>query len=962
MQGMCLLVLLIVSVGNGWAEPGVLVVPDERGSFTYEDDFSTPKCLTDAFLLNTGVEVWQSGTLQHRGPDRNRMLVYRFYGPRVISGLAVTVEQTSNARYLGGRTDLYLSRNGLDWTQVASSATQPGDANAWQSEPFALTPEQTTAFTGGTEVWLRLAMDNYSGLQTNVSNIIRRLRVELTVGGEPEASADPQAALADRWGRLRRQAGWRTLTLDAADPVAQRAPHYYEDADGWLRAPGESPHLRTDENAGFRVQRVYVPEGRSPLSLVAFVRTGAVSSPCLARITVQAERDATRRLEVRWDGQTVATHDTASFIARRAVLYAELPVSPPGIHELRLVPGDQGSLLVQEIAVAGPSALAWAERPALPSAPPLALLSAAYLPDPPPPAASQAVEGRQAVTGGGPVFAGLQRFYQGHAEFGALRVLLRNAGDVPVRIGDQLLLDGRPVEQQYVDFTSSDWDARGVVWYRVRPRLLNPGQCAEVYVRFRKRPDGEAAALTIPCVNAPPTTVSIRYREPGAALDFVTTDRTRAVLYAYVRTVSEASEGTVAALALDGKLLREATVHGTFADGVVLVTARLPQPLSPMSYHVVTARTTSDEVVGGQFRVLPWFLPRSSIHVPSELCAEMSMNLGMWHHRSLEECRRYDLWTTTNEDRMFDAHERIRYIMGPDEPDAKDNRGGGYDRGLGYEARRLADSGWAELVQSQAPEVATWIIMDGTTRPLNWCVYGQFADISCFDPYPINFYGADHAYVRESLQYARLCGAPRPMYACLEAFGWSAGQGVPGNRRGPTPAEWRQNVVQAIGSGAKGFTSWVYSAGAGGWQINEEVRQEIAHTCALVARMEDLLLLGVPVPWAMTDAGTVPTGVAGDERWPKERVWAGALLCGPDAIVVAVANHIPASKPEPPTIEPGRDVIVTVRLPAYLPAVTATEVTEDGERPLPCEVTAGQVHIRLDRIDSGRVLVLRRQS
>lgn len=953
--------LMMLAAGAVRAEPGVLVVPDDNGVFSYEDDFSTPRCLLDAFLLNTGPEVWQSGTLQSQGPHRNRTLVYRFHGPRVISSIAVTVEQMTNARHLGGRTDLYLSRNGLDWTQVATSSTQPGDANAWQAESFALTSEQTAVFTGSTEVWLRLVMDNYSGLQTNASSIIKRLKVELTVGDKPEAGADPQAALAERWGQSRQQAGWRTLSLDAADPVAQRAPHYYEDADGWLRPPGESQQLATDESAGFRVHRVYRPEQRSPLSLAVFVRTQETAGKALVRITLQAEREATRRVEVRWDGLTVATADTGSFLSRRLVLYVELPASSPGLHELRLTPGDAGTLTVHEVAIAGRTIVGWAQRPSLPPAPPLTILSAAYLPDPPPPAASQAVEGRQALSSGGPVFAGLQRFHHEHDEFGALRVLVRNAGPVPVRIADELRLDGQPLDRHYVDFAASEWDARGVVWYRVRPQLLAPGQCGEVYVRFRQRPDGEAAELTIPGVNAPATTVKIPYRQPAAALDYVTTDRTRGVLYAYVRATTEAAGGTVEALALDGLLLRDAMVHGTFADGTVLVAAPLPRPLVAMSYHVVTARTTAGEVVGGQFRVLPWFLPRSSIHVPSELCAEMNMNLGMWHHRSLEDCREHGIQTTTNTDRMFDAHERVRYILGPDEPDAGDNRGGGYDRGLGYHARRLSDSGWAELVQSQAPQVATWVIMNGTTRPLNWCVYGQFADISCFDPYPINFYGADHAYVRESLQYARLCGAPHPMYACLEAFGWSAGQGVPTNRRGPTPAEWRQNVVQAIGSGAKGLTSWVYSAGAGGWQISDEVRQEIARTYALVAHIEDLLLLGVPVPWATTDAGTVPTGVVGDERWPKERVWAGALLCGPEAIVVAVANHIPASKPDPPVVEPAREVTVTVRLPEYLSAVTATEVTEDGERPVPCDVAGGQAHIRLDSVESGRVLVLRRQ-
>ena len=272
----------------------------------------------------------------------------------------------------------------------------------------------------------------------------------------------------------------------------------------------------------------------------------------------------------------------------------------------------------------------------------------------------------------------------------------------------------------------------------------------------------------------------------------------------------------------------------------------------------------------------------------------------------------------------------------------------------------MAHSGWQELIERFAPQAASWIIMNGTVRPLNWCVYGQFADICCFDPYPINFYSADHAYVRESLEFARFCGRPNRMVACLEAFGWRKGQGVPKRARGPSPAEWRQNVVQAIGCGMKGLTSWVYSASAGGWQLNEETRKEVAATNALIEHLERDLLLGTPINLATCDAGTVPTGVVGNEAWPKERVWVGALLCGPDTLVVAAANHIPASKPDPPTIEPARQVTITVQLPDYLPAVKAFEAEPGSERPFPCVVAHGRAVLRVPSIESGRVFVLRR--
>lgn len=957
-----LIAALVLAAVNAGANQGVVIRPDEDSNFVYSDDFSTPRCLVDAFLVNTSVEVWQPGSLQTQGPARNRTVVYRFHGDRTITRCSVKIEQQANARHLGGQTWLYLSRNGLDWKLMGDSATQKADPNGWQSQPLEVSEQGAMTFVGGSEIWLKLVLDNHSGLKTHVSNIVQGLDVRISLGQPASAGSDPQASLKRDWAQWRRRLGWSAIALDAADPIDQRAPHYYEDADGWLRAPGETGHLGTAEHDGFRVQRVYRHQDRSPLSLAAFVKVTGKTDALVARVSVLATRDGSRRMQVKWDGRVMAEFDAASFLPEQKVFLTRLAPCAPGKHELRIAPADQGAVMVREIALVGPPGITWDDKPQLARMPALQVLSAQYLPDPEPPADSQVVEGRQATDVNAPVFAGLQRFYKEHDQFGALRVIVRNAGQGTVRMGDGLLLNGAPLADSYVDFVKSDWDARGVIWHRLRPQTLGPGECGELYVRFRKRPTGQAARIAVPCENAPTLQVQVPYRAPSLVVDYVTPSHSGAELYVYLRRLGQKSPGVLKSVALDGKALANGRVYGgDFGDGVALVIAPLSRSLAPLSFHAITAQTDAGQTAGAQFRVLPWMFPRSSIHVPSELCAEMNMNLGMWHFRSLEDCLKHGIPTTTNTDRMFDAHQQVRFILGPDEPDAGDNRGGGYDRGLGSHARRLAESGWADLVASQAPHVATWVIMNGTTRPLNWNVYGQLADVSCFDPYPINFYGADHAYVRESLSYARQCGMPRRMYACLEAFGWSAGQGVPTNRRGPEPEEWRQNVVQALGSGAKGLTSWVYSAGAGGWQLNEPVKQEMARVNALISRVEDLLLLGTPVDWASTDAGTVRTGVVGDERWPKERVWAGALLCGPDAMVVTVANHIPASKPGPPQIEAARNVTVNVRLPEYLRDVSAVEVTEDGEREIPCQVVEGQARLRLESIRSGRVFVLKRR-
>ena len=96
------------------------------------------------------------------------------------------------------------------------------------------------------------------------------------------------------------------------------------------------------------------------------------------------------------------------------------------------------------------------------------------------------------------------------------------------------------------------------------------------------------------------------------------------------------------------------------------------------------------------------------------------------------------------------------------------------------------------------------------------------------------------------------------------------------------------------------------------------------------------------------------------EAWPKQRVWTGTLLSGPDTIVVTAVNHIQAEKPDPPQIEVAKNVLITVKLPSYLEKVAGFEVTEDGVVPFDCHVENGRALLYLPTIESGRVFLLRR--
>ncbi len=931
------------------AEPGVRIAPGKDGVFVYSDDFKTPRFLQDAFAENLGLEQW-GGRIFSAGPARDRILIYRFYGERAIESAEIKISQTSNGPNLGGHTFLYVSPNGIDWTDSGSSMDIAADVNGWQTGDLTLQPDAAAKLKGKTEVWLKIVLDNNSGLTTNESNTLTGLQVRIKTGKAAAGSANPTGDEL-KWGKLQSKTGWRSISLDWSDPDQLRPPCYFEEADGWLREA--NPLVHAASSSGFTVRKQYT--GDTPyLSMAMFVKTGK-PGPVMARITLLGARDSSRKVSVTWDGKTVATIDPASYFDTERSFYVALAGNAkPGVHQIRLAGQDSGSVTVRRVAVAGD--VAWADKPGLPQGGKIGVVSAYYMPDPEPPVASQVVEGRTEKVEVGLSFSGMQRMYKEHEDFGGLRVVIQNYSKSPARIAG-VLLNGGGVQEDYVDFVKNAWDARGVVWYRVRPKTLKPGECGQAYIRFRKRPVGKSANVEIFLDNGSSTKVSVPFKSPDFQLDFITTNPTYDTLYVYARKTAGASPGKTAKLILDGRSLTNARVYGAdFPGGVTLLTAKLAKPLKVGDFHVAQVATSSGKSVAAQFRVMRFWFPRSSFHVPPEICKAMHMNLAMVHEHDLKTCEKYNIYTTTNN--VLDLHKRVAYVYGPDEPDAQDNRGGGYANGLGATGRALADSSWQELVE-RSPWVASMIVMDGTTRPLNWGVYGQFADITCFDPYPVTYYGGDHSYVAESLDYARLCGAPKPMFACLEAYGWGAGQGVPEGARGPFPEEYRQNTVQAIGAGMKGLTSWVYWSGAGGWEINPAVASEIASMNMLIERIQDYLLIGTPADLATCDAGTVMTGTYGDEKWPKPKVHVSALICGPDAMVITAANHIPASRTRP-IIEPAKNLSITVRLPDYLKAAKPVEVTEAGFAPVPFERKGQTLILKPEVIVSGSVFLLRK--
>lgn len=953
------------------ATRGVMITPDSQGNYRYFDDFPKwrlfdAKFLRDPFLTNLDKKVWNRlGWLENAGPNKDRMLTYRFYGERIISNIAVRIEQSAHGSVLGGRNLLYLSANGVDWTQVATSEKQSADEDGWQTEPLTVSTEQAEKFVGQSEVWVRVVLDNTSGVKTTISNRIDSIDVKLKTSEQMGA----QAALGKLWGKLSGDNGYRSISLDWSDPAEYRPPHYYEDSDGWPQPPGANPFLATDEDGGFTIQRAYSEEGRLPVSLITYVETDGSTGPMIAKIVVAGDLKSSRKMKVLWNDELLETFDTRSSLDEM-VFFVEIPSGQKaGAHQLRIAGGDKEPIVIKQLSVAVRGSVKWVEKPPLPRGGRLETLSAYYMPDPKPPAGSQTVEGRHEKKDRpiGMIFRPLQRLYAEHADFGGARVVIRNTSDVPVRVSSVLFND-KPIEAGYIDFPNSEWDSPGIVWYRVRPKLIQPGRCAQVSIRFRRHPAGEHGKVTVELENGSSATARFSYKDPGVMVDYVTTGSSPDTLYVYVRRSPSASPDSVTAVRLDSKQVRNIEIYGAdFPGNVALIVAKLPKALKVGDYHTVGIKLGRGKWMDAQFKVLPFFYPRSSIYASCKITKQHNMNFAMGGNTDFETMKKYDLKANRNHKGVFNTHARILFIFGPDEPDAWDWRGSGKEskiqgqdhaKGLGWHARMLIETGWLELVEHHCPHVASNLMLDGTTRPLNWMVYGQLTDIITTDPYTVYGYHGDHTFVRESLLLARLASRPNRLYACLEAFNWGPTWDYrKGKGRLPLPAEYRYDLVQAIGSGMKGLTSYK----ANSWLKDKALTEEITKTNKLIERIEDKLLMGTLIDLVSNDSDMVLTGNASIKKWPKKRVWTSSLLCGPDTIIIAATNHIPASYFEPPKVTPAEDVTITVNLPDYLINVEAFEVTGDGIDPYPYTSADGKVLLKLTSIEAGRVFLLKRK-
>ena len=265
----------------------------------------------------------------------------------------------------------------------------------------------------------------------------------------------------------------------------------------------------------------------------------------------------------------------------------------------------------------------------------------------------------------------------------------------------------------------------------------------------------------------------------------------------------------------------------------------------------------------------------------------------------------------------------------------------------------------AEFYETTDPAVPTMCLVNNTYTPGNWFTYAQVADIFDTDPYAFPAPGrkADYYSVYRKSLIACRASAPNPCFITLW-MGWGGE-----HCRCLTEQEERIMAWYALGAGARGINYYIHSSSygdnavmTGPWafpkgperdralQQAQVLWQGIGRLNRQLKQVGDWLAAGYPVG-AVAD---VPAGL-----------WAKAVLCAPEALVLVVVNQAHDASGEEFTVTPVSDASVTVDVPPWLPCRDVAEITPEGLSPLTFRHSDGRLTVAFPRIDDGKLVLIR---
>ncbi|MDH7480958.1 MAG: hypothetical protein QHH26_03145 [Armatimonadota bacterium] len=568
-----------------------------------------------------------------------------------------------------------------------------------------------------------------------------------------------------------------------------------------------------------------------------------------------------------------------------------------------------------------------------------------------------------------------EQFYPKHMKpSGSVHVILRNDS----QIKDTIWLS--KINDISIDkLVTNSQNAGNVIWYKVEsPKLTAPnesywkddknwaqpkpvevegGGWVECIVRFRTTPKGIVRLQFITGSNGI-VEVPVSIKAQRARIESISFSPKIDKLYVYIRSLDGNAIRT-GVVRLDGHKVSARWTEGPKSSGLLLAEIDLKLSWEYGSYHLIEV-----EIPGELQLVQPvraW---------DNYFCIGL---YGVLDAGSISDAKAHGINTyfTSGVSPLLDEaglncvpaynvgegrprnenQSGVLFYQNKDEPDAHDFSSGEnlpvMDRlGVNAQAEVLPRLSYQKARDPRTPNL---LLVNNTYKPLNWYVYGQIADIYCTDPYvPLN--GRQLDYVWRALDCARDACTPRPLVSVLWACGLAGARKF--GHRPPTPQEERMMVFYALGCGVKGiayFIDLTSETGEGKFTGLSDIKplwEEVGRTNKDVQALAKFLSIGCPIP----------ISISGKD------VWARALQCGRDNLVVIVVNtnHYIGfeTRNEYAWHTPAKNVELTISLPPHFRNCHLEEVKGGKFVPLSFEKLRGAIKFRLDILDDARAFVI----
>lgn len=584
---------------------------------------------------------------------------------------------------------------------------------------------------------------------------------------------------------------------------------------------------------------------------------------------------------------------------------------------------------------------------------------------------------------------------------GYLHVFLQNATPAEVQI-DDVLLNGASLKQAVAPeaetkevenkFASSlqfsKLPAEQIktltelgepAWWKADPYTIGPNAMAEVVVRLRRPPQvGKIAVRVTGKGYDIQGDVSVQKVQPQVVSIGFTPQLDAACLYVRHPKSGMKPEKVL----MDGKSVMDGAVMASDPSlDLGLAIVQFPKPLGEGEFHLFHVYYDDESVAVAGIRVHKpdfvygmWGYPKKSDNPDQAVAAYLDglhlhhINAIMFHYGG--EVRKYvesEAGQTQCAklgirimDRAPRGYKNQRYTFLRDEPDASDHNNKAitaFDRRVGSLAQWLVNM--TRAYRKQDPTGVQLLNVDNTFKPEQWYTYAQLADVPCADPYYPEqlrsvYYadpGALGAYMKPTYVYAvgsiyGSASAPKPMHLILHTCRFDM-QDQP--FRAPTPQEKRVEIYYALASGARGISFWWYTPGGrynGAGGDAPELRR----------LYNEIGLLGAELRTAEPIIGRaclVNLAVEGPRA-----LWVRSLAAGADTLAVIVVNDNIACDRVGTIVQPFEKAGFKLRLPAWLKAKDAFEITYEGTKDVSWNAEGADVGFDLGRVELTRMLVI----